>query len=113
MNTREYISEKIRELRKSRSWTQSELGAMLYPSKKGATISSWEQGRTTPDPDDMISLCEVFGIEISDFYPQNMENESAKRLSFDERELLDLYRNLPQNGKRAVISGLKVFDGRQ
>ena len=111
MNTREYMSNKIRELRIERGIKQSELGAMLSEPKKGATISSWEKARTMPNETDLLDLCELFNVDLYDFYPPKARKEEPT-LTADEQKLITLYRKLPANGKHAVIAGLEDFASR-
>lgn len=69
MNQKEYIGKKIREYRKSvPGLSASKLGNMLKTPVSDKTIYSWERGRTQPDGDQLIELCVIFGVQISDFY---------------------------------------------
>ena len=52
----------IKSLRKSKGWTQAELGEKLGVSDK--TISSWEKGRTEPDLNALVQLSDVLGASV-------------------------------------------------
>lgn len=106
MNTRQHMSEKIRQLRQRKNLSQADLGKMLSRPKRGATISSWETGRTAPDDDDLLDLCEIFEVDISYFYPARKEDNE---LSDYERELLVYFRRLPDKAQHALLIGLCDF----
>jgi len=79
---REKIGALIRLMRKEKGLTQKELAEILSVSDK--TVSKWERGKGIPDISIMLSLSNIFGIEIekmlegeirnSDFIVGNMEN---------------------------------------
>lgn len=54
------FSEKLMELRKSRGWSQEELGERLGVTRQ--TVSKWELGATTPEMEKLSALSELFGI---------------------------------------------------
>ena len=56
------IGENIKKLRIQNKMTQAELGEMLFVSDK--TISSWESGRTYPDIDMLVELCNALNTNI-------------------------------------------------
>lgn len=101
MDTKKYIASKLRELREDEKLKQDELGSMMDPPRGGATISSWETGRTTPDADAMLELCRIFGVEIIDFFPSDRPRPNIS-LSRDERDLIDNYRRATKEGKLAI-----------
>jgi len=56
------FSEKLIELRKSKGWSQEELGDKLDVTRQ--TLSKWELGQTTPEMDKLIELSKLFDISI-------------------------------------------------
>lgn len=54
------FSEKLMELRKSRGWSQEELGEQLGVTRQ--TVSKWELGSTTPEMEKLAAISELFGI---------------------------------------------------
>jgi len=56
------IAEKIKELRKARGWSQSELARRLDISRTG--VSSWEQGLSMPSSSALIDLAKVFSVSV-------------------------------------------------
>lgn len=54
------FAEKLIELRKSRGWSQEELGDKLGVTRQ--TVSKWELGSTTPEMEKISAMSELFGI---------------------------------------------------
>lgn len=53
---------RIREIRKLRSMTQSELGAKLNCAR--STIAMWESEKSFPDPESLLKLSEILKVSI-------------------------------------------------
>ena len=65
-NNTQVFSNRLKELRKSLSLTQSELARQLgIPT---STYTNWEIGRTEPSIQDIFNLIEFFGIEATDLF---------------------------------------------
>ena len=56
------FAENLMSLRKSKGWSQEELGNMVGVSRQ--TVSKWEMGQTTPEMDKLIILSNLFQISI-------------------------------------------------
>ena len=54
------IGETIKELRKEKGMTQTELANALFVSQD--TISLWECGKSLPDIKALIALTKIFGV---------------------------------------------------
>ena len=54
------FSEKLMELRKSRGWSQEQLGEQLGVTRQ--TVSKWELGDTTPEMEKLAAMSEIFGV---------------------------------------------------
>ena len=54
------FAEKLIELRKSKGWSQEELGEKLDVTRQ--TVSKWELGSTTPEMEKIAVMSELFGI---------------------------------------------------
>lgn len=57
------LNENIKAFRKSKGLSQQELAVKLNVVRQ--TVSKWEQGRSVPDSDMLISLSEVLEIPVS------------------------------------------------
>ncbi len=58
------FAQKLTALRKSRGWSQEELGEKLGVTRQ--TISKWELGSTTPEMEKLSGLCELFGVSANE-----------------------------------------------
>lgn len=78
-----FVGNKIKELRKSRKWTQSELADRLNTTK--GTISNYEKAYRSPKKDMLFAISEVFGVSINDIFPPI---DSIKTNNFQEPIIL-------------------------
>ena len=78
------ISERIRQLRQERRWTQAELGQRIGVHQK--QVSSYERGVNVPSTDVLIKLAEIFDVTL-DFLAFEAKGQPAK-LNIQDRELL-------------------------
>ncbi len=58
------LSDNIRNLRKSKGYSQEELAIRLNVVRQ--TVSKWEKGLSVPDSDLLIKIAEVFEVSVSD-----------------------------------------------
>lgn len=65
----------LREIRKARGMTQKDVYQRLQVSPN--CYASWEQGRTEPDIESLIKLCEIF--EVSADHLLGLEDEYGIR----------------------------------
>ena len=56
----EKITLRIRELRKERKLTQTQLAELLATTQD--TISLWELGKSYPDLPSLVRLCDIFDV---------------------------------------------------
>ena len=54
------IGKMIREARKEKGLSQTQLAQMLNTTQD--TISLWELGKSCPDAENIIKLCKIFSI---------------------------------------------------
>lgn len=101
MTTREYMAAKLKEFRKAKGMSTIEVGEAIGRSDK--TVSAWEVGRGQPDADMLVTLCQLYSVNISDFY-QVEDEKPTLTLSQDESHLVETYRLLDEPGKHAVIT---------
>lgn len=58
------FAEKLTGLRKSRGWSQEELGERLGVTRQ--TVSKWELGATTPEMEKLAAMSELFGVSADE-----------------------------------------------
>ena len=66
MEVKEIIGQNIQKLRLKSKMTQFELAEKLNYSDK--TISKWERGESSPEPETMLELSKLFNVKIDYFY---------------------------------------------
>ena len=54
------IGQTIKELRKEKNLSQTELAALLFTSQD--TVSLWERGKSLPDIMAIIRMTQIFGV---------------------------------------------------
>ena len=58
------FSEKLIQLRKSRGWSQEQLGEQLGVTRQ--TVSKWELGATTPELEKLALMSDIFGVSTDE-----------------------------------------------
>ena len=69
------FAEKLIELRKSKGWSQEELGDKLGVTRQ--TISKWELGSTTPEMEKIAALSELFNITTDELIKGKAPEKSS------------------------------------
>ena len=83
------FSEKLQELRKSRSMTQEDLAESLFVSR--TAISKWESGRGYPSIDSLKEISRFFSVTIDDLI---CLDEMITVAEIEKKELADKYVSL-------------------
>ena len=105
------IANRLKELRLSQNLTQTELSKALNIGQ--TTIASYENGKNQPHIFSLIAYAKFFDCTID--YLAGLEDElgapvsSSTTLPADEKELLDLYRQLNYEGKQRLIARAEVM----
>ena len=76
------VGNYLKEKRRERNLTQSELGDMLYVSDKA--VSRWETGNTLPDPAILPQLADILGVTTDEILSAGVRGEAA---SMDRQKL--------------------------
>ena len=97
------IADALRRLRKGAGMTVDDVGAAV--GRTGKAVSAWEAGYSQPSAEMLISLCRLFEVDISYFYPPEVTASDA--LTADERELLDLYRSMDPCGREMALCAVR------
>lgn len=74
---KEIIGENITKLRKQAHLTQAELAEQLNYSDKA--ISKWERGESSPDPDSLLALSQIFNVHIDYLFYENKQEQFVKK----------------------------------
>ena len=76
------FAEKLIELRKSRGWSQEELGERLGVTRQ--TVSKWELGVTTPEMEKLAVMSELFGISADELIKGGSSLNEPKPEAFSD-----------------------------
>ena len=93
------FSEKLQELRKSRSMTQEELAEALFVSR--TAISKWESGRGYPSIDSLKEISRFFSITIDDLI---CSDEMITVAENDKKEFVSRYVSLICNALDILLA---------
>lgn len=81
---------RIREVRKAKKLSQTELAEMLHVHQ--TAVSQWENGKTEPDMDNLCRIADIFGVTVDyllgvDTQSQTIDEQlsvcSAERTNFN------------------------------
>lgn len=93
---------RIRELRREAKVTQAELAKLISVDTK--TIGNWERGATEPDAKQVWDCAVALKCTPNDILGWEWESSAAVGLTFDETDLLNNYRDLTPDRKRALLT---------
>ena len=96
----------LKELRQSKSITQSDLGKALSISP--SAIGMYEQGRREPDAEILVKIADYFDV-TTDYLLGRKPREPVKCYSQDEHTLLRQYRELSEAHKEDVLLFVSHF----
>lgn len=97
----ELLVSKLKDARMSKGLKQQEVAEQL--GLKANTISNWEKGKTEPDIDTFIKLCDIYQIDCASLLSDVYAFKRIKSdISLSEYEHIKKYRALDGHGKRIV-----------
>ena len=102
------LNENIKALRKSKGLSQQELAVKLNVVRQ--TVSKWEQGRSVPDSDMLISLSEVLEIPVSTLLGETVietEVDGLKAIS-EKLEVINLQLAQRKAAGRKIVRWLLI-----
>lgn len=117
ISLRERIRINLISAMESANINQVQLAEKLGISK--GTVNNWARGNNSPDVDMVPKICDVLGISVLDLYsPTKFEpQENAKKkeppaqgggLSKEEFALVELFRRVPQEQRRAMLQAIEM-----
>lgn len=103
----EAMPNRIRELRKARGWSQTELGERVGTS--GANVSDIERGNIDLAHHWLLRFAAVLEVKPADLL---LPEHNSDSLNYDERELVERYRRADeaQRGQLLGMARLLVPD---
>lgn len=94
----------LKQLRLERQLTQAGLAQALDVAQ--TTVSSWERGEKSPDPDTLIRLANFYNVSVDYLLGRENKKETpspASMLGKDAQKLLDMYGELSAENKDQVM----------
>lgn len=106
MNTELII--KLKEARIAKNLKQSEVADMLGVKKN--TISNWENGKSNPDIDSLMQLCDIYNISCSALLEESYKSEQSNSLHITgiEKDIIMSYRKSDSISKEIVHRALGI-----
>lgn len=101
------IGANIKNLREQHGMSQYELAAKIGKSR--AAISQYEHGNTIPRMGVIEDMARVFGVKKSAIIENHTEYAFINLANDDERELIELYRQLPPKAQKTILHGLREY----
>lgn len=101
------IGANIKNLREQHGMSQNELAAKIGKSR--AAISQYEHDNTIPRMGVIEDMARVFGVKKSAIIENRTEYAFINLASDDERELIELFRQLPAKAQQTIIHGLREY----
>lgn len=102
------LNENIKAIRKAKGLSQQELAVKLNIVRQ--TVSKWEQGRSVPDSDMLISLSEVLEIPVSTLLGETVietEVDGLKAIS-EKLEVINLQLAQRKAAGRKIVRWLLI-----
>lgn len=88
------MKTRIKDLRKTKGWTQEHLAELIGSSK--SHVSEMETGRKNPSGPMMEKLAATFGVTV----PALLDTEGDPNVT----DLVDMYQRLDSHGRRALMA---------
>lgn len=98
--SKEYISSVLKNLRTKSGLTAEEVGNLI--GKSGKTVNGWENGRSQPDAELLLQLCDIYKVNnILDTFIENRQSIKPlvvkdTILTTHEKEVITAYRAKPE-----------------
>lgn len=99
MSTKDEIRANLSRLLGESGIKNAELARRVGVSK--AAVSNWLSGENSIDIDLVPAICDVFGVTIDEFLGHG--RPAHELLSPDERELIDIYRNMDSRARHDLM----------
>lgn len=103
---------RLRQFRHEAGLTQLETAKRLYIAQN--TYSKYELGKTSPNPDMLKRIAEIFGCSVADLVgedpPADAAPADAPELTPQERELVEIYRRLDLKKQARLIDALLTLE---
>lgn len=97
------INNRLFTLLEQKKITKADLARHLGINK--TVVSSWSSRGTNPPIEFTVQICELLGVSIE--YYITGKNEVTNKITSEEKEMLDLFRKLPEKERMREIGRLE------
>jgi transcriptional regulator with XRE-family HTH domain len=97
------IGERIKSLREERKITQQELARYLGVSQK--TISNYENGERSPDPDTLRKIADYFDVTVDYLLGRSNHRKLTRRDERDIEKIIEETRQRIENTEGLMLDG--------
>lgn len=94
------LGNRIKQLRKERSWLQSELGEKIDADSR--QISRYENGKITPSLDTLIKIADVFEVSIDYLLKENAPKSPLPTQDLELLKHLNQLQNLTETDRTCL-----------
>ena len=98
------VLKKINKMRLERGWSTYRLSVESGISQ--STLTNMFNRETLPSITTLECLCNAFGITMSEFFDETVENPTAEQ---EEKELLRLFSKMTSEEKQSLLLLLRGF----
>lgn len=98
------LSNQLKNLRKREKMSQNALAEKLFVSQQA--VAKWEKNISTPNPDMLIKIAEIFDVTVDDLLGITDEKKSPAEVPASEglkKELSDIMDDLDHEGQKALF----------
>ncbi len=78
------LGQNIYELRKKKGLSQEQLGEKIAVTRQ--TISNWELGETSPNPEQLKLLSKTLDVSVDDLIDNDIENVILSKVKLTEKQ---------------------------
>lgn len=96
---------RLAEIRKEHKISQSELAKQIGYSQN--MISQWENGTRDPNTETLKILANYFGVSVD--YLIGRDKNTPEHLSKIDKEIIDIYGQLPEDKRKQAIEFAKFL----
>lgn len=101
INMNELLVDRLKNARTNQGLKQQDVAKQL--GIKANTISNWEKGRTEPDIDTFVKLCDIYQLDCASLLSEVYAfNRISKDITLPEYEHIKKYRSLDTFGQETV-----------
>lgn len=101
------FSERLKQLRNERGWSQDALAYNLGISR--SAIGNYEQGQRLPDLETLEEMADIFNVDMA-FITGKQEEKHSRRIPYyveGTAEMIDLFSKINPEQRQAVVNLLR------